>query len=259
MFVKRCCRAIVVAGCIAVGLAIPRAAAASPVGVELLLLVDVSGSVNSSEYTLQKQGYVNAFQNPAIQSQIASIANGIAVGYAEWSGAASQSLLVNFTQLTDATSATNFANAIGATSRGSIGITAPGSAINWGVPLFGSNGFESKNLVIDVSGDGRQNNGANTMMAAANAFAGGIIVNGLPILGEPNLEAWYLDNIVTPGGGFLTVANNFNDFERALTTKIAREITSPVPEPGTVALVGLGLIGCASRLRRRRPRAQMQA
>ena len=144
MFVKRCCRAIVVASCVAVALAFPRAAAASPVGVELLLLVDVSGSIDSSEYMLQKQGYINAFQNPSIQGQIASIANGIAVGYAEWSSAASQSLLVNFTQLTDATSANNFANAIGATTRGSIGITAPGSAINWAVPLFGSNGFEEQ-------------------------------------------------------------------------------------------------------------------
>jgi hypothetical protein len=256
--VKRCCRAIVVASCVAVALAFPRAAAASPVGVELLLLVDVSGSIDSSEYMLQKQGYINAFQNPFIQGQIASIANGIAVGYAEWSSAGSQALLVNFTQLTDATSANNFANAIGATTRASNGNTAPGSAINFGVPLFGSNGFEGSQLVIDVSGDGRQNRGANTAMAAANALAAGITVNGLPILGtHPNLAAWYLDNIVTPGGGFLTVANDFNDFGRSIANKLSREI-SPVPEPTTIALVGIGLIG-ASRLRRRGARAQTES
>ena len=152
---------------------------------------------------------------------------------------------MNFTQLTDATSANNFANAIGATSRGSIGLTAPGSAINWAVPLFGSNGFDSSHLVIDVSGDGRQNRGANTAMAAANAILGS----------QANLGAWYLDNIVTPGGGFLIVANDFNDFGRAIANKLSREI-SPVPEPTTIVLVGIGLIG-ASRLRRRGPRAQM--
>ena len=256
MVVKRCCRAIIVAGCVAVALAVPRSAAAAPVGVELLLLVDVSGSVDSSEYMLQKQGYVNAFQNPTIQNQIASIANGIAVGYAEWSNGSSQQLLVNWTQLTDATSANNFATSLANAPRGSIGFTAPGSAINWGAPLFGTNGFESNHRVIDVSGDGRQNTGANTSMAAANAFASGIRVNGLPILGQANLQAWYLDNIVTPGGGFLTVANDFNDFERALAEKISREIATPVPEPTTIALVGMGLLGGARRLRRRALRAR---
>jgi hypothetical protein len=227
------------------------------VGVELLLLVDVSGSIDSSEYALQKQGYVNAFHNAAIQSQIASVPNGVAVGYAEWSNGSSQQLLVNWTKLTDATSANNFANTLASTSRGSIGFTAPGSAINWGVPLFGSNGFDSSHMVIDVSGDGRQNTGANTKLAAANALAAGIKVNGLPILGsQANLAAWYLDNIVTPGGGFLTVANDFNDFERALAEKISREISTPVPEPATIALVGFGLLGGMSRLRRRPVRAR---
>ncbi|WP_409559305.1 DUF1194 domain-containing protein, partial [Accumulibacter sp.] len=39
------------------------AANAVPVGLELVLLVDVSGSVDATEYALQKTGYVNAFNS----------------------------------------------------------------------------------------------------------------------------------------------------------------------------------------------------
>jgi hypothetical protein len=227
-------------------LLVPRLVSATPVSLELMLLVDVSGSVDSSEYNLQKQGYVDAFNDAAIQALIAGATGGIAVAYAEWSGAGEQSLLVNWTHLTDAASSSAFATAIGGTSRAFGGSTAPGSAINWSVPLF-ANGFEGARTVIDVSGDGSQNDGANTASAAAAAHALGYTVNGLPILGsEANLDTWYQNNIVTPGGGFLVVASGFDDFSAAVTRKIGREIT-PAPEPATMSLLALGLAAAARR------------
>jgi hypothetical protein len=254
MYVR--CRRIVITFALAlmVMAATSTRAAAAPVGLELLLLVDVSGSVDSSEYNLQRTGYVNAFLNGGIQSQIAAIANGIAVGYVEWSSASQQVLLVNWTHVTDAASATDFANAIAGTSRAFSGSTAPGSAINFGTPLFTNNGFEGDRLVMDVSGDGSQNDGAATAAAAANAFANGITVNGLAILtDDPGLGTWYQNNIVTPGGGFLEIANDFGDFESAVAAKIGREIApTPVPEPTTLLLTGAGLFASAWRARSRR-------
>ena len=109
------------------------------VSTELLLLVDVSGSIDASEYALQKTGYVNAFKNATIQAVIGGLPGGIAVAYAEWSGAA-QSMKVDWTQLTDAASANAFAAAIAATTRTSSGtmviLTAPGSAINGAYPYL---------------------------------------------------------------------------------------------------------------------------
>ena len=90
---------------------------ATPVSVELALLVDVSGSVNGTEYNLQKTGYINAFNDPTLQAAIASLTGGIAVTYIEWSGASEQAQLVGWTHIFDSTSAANFATAVQGTSR----------------------------------------------------------------------------------------------------------------------------------------------
>jgi hypothetical protein len=227
-------------------------ASAVPVALELILLVDVSGSVNAGEYALQETGYVNAFQDAGIQAQIAAATGGIAVAYVEWSGAAQQSLEVGWTHLTDAASANAFAMAIAGASRNFAGSTATGSAIAYGANQLSlvNNGFEGLRNVIDISGDGSQNAGVDTFDAATDANDLGIIVNGLAILGsEAGLAMWYQDNIVTPGGGQLFIANSFADFGDAVSEKIGREIT-PIPEPGTLILIGSGLAALGVRRRR---------
>lgn len=233
----------VAATMVAASLGMSTPANAIPVALELQLLVDVSGSVDAGEFNLQKGGYVAAFQDPVIQAAIAALAGsgGIAVQYISWSGTNQQSVQVGWTQITDAASANAFAAAINATVRPFSGNTAPGSAINFGTPLFLNNGFEGTRLVMDVSGDGAQNEGASTPAARNAAVAAGITINGLPILGEAGLAAWYAANIVSVGG-FQVNAVDFAAFTNAVKTKIGREITQ-TPEPGTLALFSLGLLG----------------
>lgn len=215
-------------------------ASATPVSLELLLLVDVSGSISNSEYNLQKTGYVDAFRNSSIQSLIEAQTDGIAVAYAEWASGSQQSLLVNWYHITDAASANAFADLIEGTSRAFSGSTAPGSAITWGMNLFNNN-FEGNRNVIDVSGDGAQNDGSNTSAASSAAAAAGFTVNGITIGGGSSLQNWYANNVVT-SDGFLMSVDNFEDFGDAVASKIGREIVGgEVPEPTSIALIGGGM------------------
>ena len=203
-----------------------------PVDVALVLAVDASGSIDSEEYQMQHQGYAEAFANPAVIEAIQSGEyRSVAVTLVEWSGFGHQKQMVPWTVIGDADSARAFAEQIRAAPRAYSDWTSISDAIDFCAGLFRSSGVEPLRMVIDVSGDGVNNNGRPVTAARDDAVASGVTINGLPILNEDaTLDAYYQENVIGGPGAFKIPVQDFDTFSQAILGKLVREIaTLPAP------------------------------
>jgi hypothetical protein len=213
--------------------AVAQPASARPVDVALVLAVDVSGSVNAERYELQRRGYAEAFASSDVIGAIAAGENhAIAVTLVEWSGAGHQRQVIGWTLVYDAASAQAFGSAIAETPRAFSDWTSISAALDYAVALFHDAGVEPARRVIDVSGDGVNNNGRSIGEARDAAVAQGITVNGLPILTEyPTLDAYYRDNVIGGPGAFAVAVKDFQGFGAAIMSKLVREIAGTEGPP----------------------------
>lgn len=236
----RLARRAAAAGVLAAALLMQRPAHAVPVDLELVLAVDVSGSIDLDEARLQRQGYIDAFRDPTVLSAIASGPLGrIAVAYVEWAAGASQSLTVGWLLIDGADGAERMAAALEDTGVYRGRFTSISGAIEFSLPLFEDNGFEGARRVIDVSGDGPNNSGRIVTEARDLAAAAGVTVNGLPIINDrPNpfgvpqmddLDIYFETCVIVGPGAFVVVAEGFEDFGTAIRRKLILEIAGRVP------------------------------
>ncbi len=212
------------------------------VDLELVLAVDVSGSVDEEEGKLQRMGYVNAFRSPSVLQAIQSGRyKRIAVTYMEWAGFDFQQSVVGWRQVHDKASAEEFASLLSEKPVGVGPYTSISGAIEFALPMFGDNGFTSERRVIDISGDGPNNSGDYVTTAREKAIRAGVTINGLPIMNNrpspwgrmpmPNLDLYYRKCVIGGRRSFLVVANDFRSFGRAIRRKLILEIVgSPAPQ-----------------------------
>jgi hypothetical protein len=199
-----------------------------PVDLELVLAVDTSSSVSPDEFNLQMQGLAEAFRDAAVQGAIEAAGDlGIAVAMVQWSDNRKQTLAISWMMVRDGASADAFAREIDNTPRFLIGGgTAIGGAVNYSVRQLRINRFDGRRKVIDVSGDGRTNQGSNPARARDDAVAQGITINGLAILNEDALvDRHYLANVIGGTGSFVMQADDYADFARAIVEKLIKEIS----------------------------------
>lgn len=205
------------------------AQAQQKVDLQLVLAVDASGSVNMTRFNLQKQGYAEAFRNPRVLDSIRSGSTGsIAVTMIQWTGPLQQVVVIPWTLIKDRKTADDFADVIEKGPRQLFsGGTSISGAIDFSVSLMPSNLFVGLKRVIDISGDGSNNNGRPVTSARDDAVAKGIIVNGLPILSlEPYLDRYYFENVIGGPGSFMVPAESYETFAAAVLRKLILEIAA---------------------------------
>lgn len=247
--------------------------AATLVSTELVLSVDVSGSIDHNEFRLQQQGYADAFRDVDIIKQISNLRDGLAVNMQFWATSIGDS--TGWFHITDAASSHAFADATGNLNRYSAGSsTNIAGGIDGATNLILNNDFEGRNKVIDVSGDGYQNvncsysysgfpdTDCNALVSAArdNAVNNGMTINGFAIQSDvATLGNYFNANVKGGDDAFVVGVADFDDFGRGIKTKIKAEITPPdeiqsVPEPlSLVALAGVAGFLLSGICKRSRP------
>lgn len=212
----------------------PRAADETLVDLELILAVDASASVSAEEFDLQMRGLSEAFRSPLVGGAIQSMGDrGAAVTLVQWADNRKQVKAIDWKIVRNAAEAEAFAAEIEATRRLLIGgSTAIGSLIQYGMNQMARNAFHGKRKVIDISGDGRTNQGAYPSNYRERAIAEGVTVNGLAILNEdPNVDRYYRNQVIAGTGAFVMSATTYEDFSAAMLEKLLKEIAgSPIAE-----------------------------
>jgi len=212
---------------------------APTVDVELVLAVDVSYSMDMDELAIQREGYAQAIVSKEFLQALKSLPNGkISVTYFEWAASNDQKIIIPWRvidgpETADAVSEEILKTPIRRASRTSIS-----GAINFAMPLFDENPYHGLRRVIDISGDGPNNNGAPVLGARDAALEKGITINGLPIMvKEPsystmdidNLDWYYEDCVIGGPGSFVVPIKDREKFKEAIRTKLLQEVASRVP------------------------------
>ncbi|MBL4596739.1 MAG: DUF1194 domain-containing protein [Robiginitomaculum sp.] len=211
------------------------ALALTEVDLELVLAADISFSVDEEEAKRQREGYIAALTSDEVIDAILSGPQGsIAISYMEWADDSAQHLVANWTQISTRADALAFADTLRAAPFVQGRYTAIGSAITACVELIENNAYDGFRKIIDISGDGPQNQGKSLIVARALAGANNITINGLPVLPKDenpwrpkvnvDVEQYYRDNVIIGARSFVTPAEGFDDFKEAILKKLVLEI-----------------------------------
>lgn len=226
------------------GLAAPATAQTAPdsfVDLELVLAVDVSGSIDDDEAALQRAGYVQALADRRVAEAIgAGFLGRIAVTYVEWAGPSHQTQLLGWQVLDGPATARAFAARLAALPIQTARYTSISSIIDYASYLIEDNAYQGTRRVIDISGDGPNNAGMLVTLARDEALARGLTINGLPILNRrPNrygfpqlkdLDRYYVECVIGGPGAFIEIANGFEAFADTVLRKLLLEIAArPAP------------------------------
>jgi len=210
------------------------------VDVELVLAVDVSYSMDMDELAVQREGYAQAIVSKEFLQALKSLPNGrISVTYFEWAASSDQKIIIPWRLIDGPETADAVADEIMKAPIRRASRTSISGAIYFAMPLFEADPYRGLRRVIDISGDGPNNNGAPVTGARDIALSKGITINGLPIMvKEPsystmdieNLDWYYEDCVIGGPGSFVVAIKDRAKFREAIRTKLLLEVAGRTPD-----------------------------
>ena len=210
------------------------------VDVELVIAVDVSYSMDMDELAVQREGYAQAIVSKEFLQALKSLPLGkISVTYFEWAASSDQKIIIPWRVIDGPETADAVADEIMKTPIRRASRTSISGAIYFAMPLFEANPYRGLRRVIDISGDGPNNNGLPVLGARDIALSKGITINGLPIMvKEPsystmdieNLDWYYEDCVIGGPGSFVVPIKDREKFKEAIRTKLLLEVAGRTPE-----------------------------
>lgn len=211
-------------------------AQAIEVDVELALMVDVSRSMGPSELELQRRGYAEAIASDEVVNAILNGFTGrIALTYVEWAGSGSNRVIVPWTLIDSREAALDFSEKLTDNFPFGMRRTSITGAIRFAMEDMNANTFEGLRRVIDISGDGPNNQGGPVERARDQAIEKGFVINGLPLMTTDGNSYWsiadldlYYEVCVIGGpGAFVIPVREWQEFPLAVRRKIVLELVGP--------------------------------
>jgi hypothetical protein len=214
------------------------------VDVELVMAVDISYSMDYDELALQREGYVQALTSSEFLNALKQGTNGkIAVTLVEWAGVNDQRVVLPWRLIDGAATAEAVSAEMARAPVRRSYRTSIAGALMFSAGLFANNGFRGIRRVIDVSGDGTNNQGPIVTQVRDDVVAKGITINGLPIMlkePQPNsidikdLDIYYEDCVIGGPGAFVVPIREREKFKDAIRTKLVLDIAERPPEPRVI-------------------------
>ena len=204
----------------------------------LVLALDVSASVDVREYDLQRRGLAAALVDPEVARAFLSD-QPVAVYVFEWASPSMQEpIMPDWLLVESEADLARIASALLSHPRTGTNdrqrTTGIGAAlIHASTALAAASGCRAR--TVDVSGDGRNNAGFDPRYVYSNYPFDDVTVNSLvvadPLAGESlaeELTLWFRSNVLHGRHAFWLRADGYEDFRRAMTAKLLRELETPV-------------------------------